>query len=259
MFIAVTLQKKSDVKLFSKSFKLTQISKDGVTFSLLELKKADGINSKKIKSLIGKSPTLLSKEVSEASIGGRNPVDETAYSQRVMQKGLKLFLLEKRFNKSIKSAALIDPHCKYQELADMLLKYFPIVRIVTNKEEWYQNYADAKRYDCGAAVIIEKDMGKLDKSCLCVSPLGILPPKLNFPDANIVSALPISAAKSVCIHSFRVETEKKYLDILPKGIDEHSFQAALFNYCGKRELANSPIVGFNINSAQKRLENAILI
>ncbi|MEG0691678.1 MAG: hypothetical protein RR444_01190 [Oscillospiraceae bacterium] len=259
MFTIVTQQKKADRKLFSKKMKLTNVKQNGVTFSLVEVKKISGIHNQKILSTIGNMRVILSKPFEPQSDKQFNLVDESLYSSKLMQNGVEYLLSNCTSIKKHMSVTLIDIQCRYQGLADILIRHFNTLRIVTNRKQLYQNYVDTKLYDCGATVIVESSVKLLNQTALYVSPDGILFDKMNHSPVPVISVSNIPNANTMVIHSFRARTPSKYHEIMPDGICEHTYQAALYNYCGIRNLAALYPVNAMINSTDASMDEIALI
>ncbi len=259
MFTIVTQQNKADKKLFSNKMKLTNIKKNGVTFSLVEVKRKSSIKNQKVIDSIGNSRVILSKPLLLFADKQFHFVDEAVYSFKLMQNGVK-YLLDKSISiKKHMSVTLIDIQCRYQGLADILLKHFNTLRIVTNRKELYQNYVDTKLYDCGATVIIEENVKSLHNTAVFVSPDGILFDNMNNSAVPVISVSNIPDSNALIIHSFRAKTPSKYLDIMPTEICEHSYQAALYNYCGIRNLSALYPVNVTVHGIQSSIDEITLI
>ncbi|MFZ2538827.1 MAG: hypothetical protein WAX04_07985 [Oscillospiraceae bacterium] len=259
MFTIVTQQNKADRKLFSKKMKLTNIKKNGVSFSLVEIKRQSCMKKPKILSTIGNSRVILSKSFGLFADKQFNFVDESVYSFKLMQNGVK-YLLEKSICiKKHMSVTLIDIQCRYQGLADILIKHFNTLRIVTNRKELYQNYVDTKLYDCGATVIIETSVKSLHNTAVFISPDGILFDKMNNSSVVVISVSNIPNSNAMIIHSFRAKTPSKYLNVMPIEICEHSYQAALYNYCGIRNLSALYPVKVTVNTIETSIDEITLI
>lgn len=255
MFIVVTAKQKSRKRLFAKKFKLLQFNQRGATFLKLDLKKSNCIKDKKVLMLIGRSPVMFARSVEPLEDNQFNLIDDTAYSLKLLQNGVKLLLSEGRLQVSHKTAVLIDLKCKYQELADILLNHFGTLKIVTSRKDFYKNYVDAKLYECGAAVIIQENLDKLDRSSLYVSPSGILLSQINAYGIWVISMRPINLAKSSIIHSFRATTPAEYREIMPEDLDEHLYQAGIYSYCGKRGLSELYPTTMMVNGTVQEIDS----
>lgn len=259
MFAIVTGQDKTDRKLFSRKFKVTNVKQDDIAFFLVELKKTSYINKIRVKNLLGDTRLILSDDIFSLSDKQFNFVDDYVYSNKLFQNGLEYLLKESSpINKS-KSVTLIDIQSKFQDIADILIKYFNVLRIVTNKTELYQNYVDTKLYDCGATVIIENTVKTMECTAMYVSPDGIIFEQMNNSIVPILSISNINNIDAPIIHSFRAKTPLKYVEIMPKGINEHLFQAAIYNYCGIRKLSSLYPSKVNVNFEKKDIKQIVLM
>lgn len=159
-----------------------------------------------------------------------------------------------------RSAVLIDIQCKYQGFADILLKYFSQVRIVTNKIEFYENYRDEKLYDFGATVTITNDCKKLDLgNNLFVTPAGIITSCMENTNIPIISAKTVgSNIKSTVYHSFYEEPQKSITSMLNEKEKQnqkfcYNMSGALYEYCGVGCLGKNVSSGY-VNSTKQTLE-----
>ena len=257
MFTIVTQQKYEGKKLFTKKMQLSKVKQDGVAFALVQLHKNSGISNKKVLETIGNTHVVLSK--SFEGFGGKtlHLVDEELYSFKLMEKGVEYLLRHAPSIPKNISVTLIDIQCKYQALADILIQHFNTLRIVTNRKQLYQNYVDTKLYDCGATVIIETDVKSRCQTSLYISPEGILFDEMNRESTPIISVRDIPNASATVIHSFRMKTPPKYHTIMPVGICEHSYQAALYNYCGIRDLTTRYPVHATVKDQELSLDEIV--
>lgn len=258
MFTIVTEQNKAEIKLFSKRVKRKNIKQNSIGFLLIELKRPSCLKKQKLMDEIGNSRVILSNYLSEYAVKQFHFVDEAVYSFKLMQNGVEYLLDKTDPVQRQGSVTLIDIQCRYQSLADILLRHFNTLRIVTNRKELYQNYVDTKLYDCGATVTIDSSIKSLHNTVLFVSPDGILFDKMNQSSAAIISVKNIENAKGVVLHSFRAKTPSKYLELLPAGICEHSYQAALYHYCGIRNLSALYPTDLTVNSIEKAIDEIVL-
>ena len=155
------------------------------------------------------------------------------------------------------SSVLIDIQCKYQGYADILLRYFGKVRIVTNKTEFYENYRDEKLYESGATVTITNVYKKLDiDNNLYVTPGGIITSCMENTNIPIISSKPVNSnVKSVVYHSFYEEPQKLIASILNERDLEnqqlcYSMSGALYEYYGLGYLSSNVSGGYKNRNKQ---------
>ncbi len=157
-----------------------------------------------------------------------------------------------------KTVTLIDIFCRYQDYADVLVKYFGCVRIITNKIDLYKTYKSVKLYECGATIMLSSSLSNSSGSnnILFVSPDGIIFSSMANQNIPIISAKCVDVDINAPIyHSFRADTPSEYVIDITNGISQHIYQAALYEYCGLRCFSkNIPIYGY-LNKDTIKLED----
>lgn len=168
------------------------------------------------------------------------PPDDFRYSQLLMKNGLELLLAAASREAASRTALLVDWSCRRQAFADVLVRYFLCVHIVTHHTEAYRNYLNAKLSEWGAAVVVTDVVRPRSPVSLIVSPDGLLPPQLQDSAAPILlPRAPVPGAVAA-VHSFRAELLPALAELLPPGVDPYRFQAALCTCCGMSRLASLP-------------------
>lgn len=235
--------------VFCRGGKLSYRMENGVSFAVLQLRSAQKPHWKAVKKKLG---TSAKRVICGAGIHLPDDediasVDARRYSHLLTQNGLTELLKANRPTTCQKSAALIDLNCRHQEFADILVRFFRSVRIVTRNCELYERYVIQKFYECGAAILISEAPSEEDQVALYVSPEGVLFPCMEALEVPVISTEEPSAQKTLVkrekrivpiLSCFRAPTPKE-LDFAPADIDSHLYQAALFGCCGVGKLAAS--------------------
>ncbi len=238
MFTILTQKGPGRPPFFSGGGRLSYVSGQGVSFAVLRLPGRRRINWRKVKKRLGDSAsrTLWAGGVSPPAESGIRQLDCRRYSQLLARNGLEALLSKNSGLPAGGRAVLVDLHCRYQDFADILVRFFPTVRIVTRRDELYRHYVDARFYDCGAAVLIGNTVER-EEADLYVSPDGVLFPAMENVRAPVltVSAPPVLPGGPV-VSDFRAPTPSE-LDLAPPDVDAHRYQAALLSCCGVGKLA----------------------
>lgn len=256
MFTVVT--RNSSKKINFKSIKLSCVKFNDARFCLLQVKNKKKVNWAKIEKILGdtKTRTIFADTIYPPCNNNLSVVDDTSYSHLITLNALTEILDYHKEYLENKTVILVDVFCKYQDYADVLLKYFSTLKIVTNKVSLYNDYKDNKFYECGAVIIISSSMVKLTHSTvLFVSPDGIIFPCMTNQHIPIITIKPlIRQIDSPVYHSFESEISDELLKIIPLGVSTHFFQAALYEYCGMRSLSNSKIKFGFFNNYKKSIK-----
>lgn len=254
MFTIITAQADTPTaakpSVFQPGGKLSYVSKNGVSFAILRVRDARKIRWGAVKRKLGNSfgRVVCSAEIELPSDGSIVPVDDRRYSHLLTQNGLTELLKPNRPITCERTATLIDLGCRHQEFADILVRFFKTVRIVTRSCELYQNYVESKFYECGAAILISESPGEEDGTSLYVSPEGVFFRVMENTETPVIctsepclpntrhccDGLPVTPV----ISCFRAATPAD-LQLAPSGVDDHLYQAAVFHCCGVGKLATS--------------------
>lgn len=255
MFTIITSEKKGS-RFHFKKFNIDYVEQNDVKFCVISLKKNKKIDWKKIEKILGdtKTRTILADDVQIPSNIGISTVDYTSYSHFITINALEEILCFNQEYIRNKSATLIDIGARHQNYADVLVRYFGVVRIITNKLELYKHYKNARLYEMGATVLVsDKLINTSSDNALFVSPDGIALPTMIGQLIPTISSKPVAAETlSPIYHSFRAKTPKEYLFTIENtkafaiskastvelsDLFYHSYQAALYEYCGIRLLS----------------------
>jgi len=272
MFTIITSEKKGS-KFHFKKFKLNYVQQNDVKFCVVSLKKNRKVDWNKIEKVLGdtKTRTILFDDVQVPSNIGVTTVDYTSYSHLITINAVEEILCFNQEYIRNKSATLVDIGARHQNYADVLVRYFGVVRIITNKLELYKHYKNARLYEMGATVLVSnKLVNTASDNTLFVSPDGIVLPSMIGQSIPTLSSLPIKAETlSPIYHSFRAKTPKEYLLAIENTKTfttgktstlelsdsfYHSYQAALYEYCGLRLLSRMNSEYGYLNSNKKTLE-----
>lgn len=226
--------------ILARRIRTTYIQRESFSFYVLRVRNLHRIPWKKLRTRLGNScgRIVLGEGIILPTDTGILSVDDTRLSVALACNGLRELLSERRGNTAGKTAVLIDLNCKHQAFADILVSHYQTVRIVTRRVEWYQNYADRKFYECGAAVLVSSTLAA-GEAALYVTPDGVILPGMECAKVPVFMSKPPQAPLSdvkLLVHSFRAPLPQEYLCVFPKGVPEHDFEAALYEYCGQGSL-----------------------
>lgn len=259
LFLLVKPQENKQKNLFSKRYKFESVhdSKRRFSYRVLSIKHSSLINSKKTVQLIGKNRVLMADGLYKLCKIPYPAIYMESYEQCLLKSGIESLLTLKAGEFINKSVTLVDLSCKYQAIADILVKSFKIVRIITRRDDLYCNYAVLKLYECGAVVVVLTRFSMDEDTTFFISPDGALCDKLQSHKATVITANPISelaaTADFPAIHSFRSVIPPEYEELLPVGIDGHSLLAALYRYCGLRDNRITTSYTAVINGVKQRI------
>ena len=250
--------------LFGRRLRLERIRRGESAFAVLSIKNPARVRWDRVRACLGDSRerVVCGRGIEFPPDAGIARVEEGRFSACLARNGLAQLLEANRRTASDRAAVLIDLNCRHQAFADTLVGYFRTVRVVTRRENLYRNYADAKFYEGGAAVLIssalsEEEWEGAGRDCaLYVTPDGLILPGMERTAAPIVSVGPLGAQlpqARMSIHSFRAELPEEYRTLLPAGVEEHPFGAALYEHCGQRGLAALQPVTAVWNGAEKSM------
>lgn len=244
MFAIIKLQQ----KWCFKPIKLETLEQGDAKFYIVSVRNRDTINWQKIERMLGdtRSRVILSDGIKIPHTACVKKATCDRYIHKLTAAALEEILhCNAKFVKD-KLCTLIDIQCKHQNYADILVKYFNRVKIITNKVEFYNNYRDAKLYECGAAVTITTEcLHYNDDSSLFVSPEGIILPLMENIAAPIIAAGRLDyAVKAPVYHSF-YERDIPALSthFSEDALANHEFVSdiagALYEFCGVRSIGTS--------------------
>lgn len=263
MFTAITADEEKR-RIFQKKIRLSYRHEAGISYALLSIQKGTSLTPKRLrqlKKLLGNTGNrlLCASGLQLPEEMGFIKADTKRYSMILAQNGLEK-ILQNAPPYSSECALLIDLNCKYQAFADILLRHYKSLRILTKKENFYRGYADARFYDMGASVILHEAMPDSGDYSLAVTPDGLIFPQMNRVSLRVLSceALLNHQEKKppfYFFHSFRAKTPKAYSSLLPPGIEEHQFQAALLSFCGVSAFTSLIPESVTINGVKEPIEN----
>lgn len=226
-------------RLFSPKCRLVYTAQDGAAFAALYLKRPHRADWCLIRKKLGDScgRVLLGDGISPPPGSGITLINCGRYSRLLALNGLNELLAANRECAASRSALLVDLNCRHQAFADLLVRFFRTVRIVTRNCELYRHYSASKLYECGAAVLLSESIKEGKPPDLYVSPDGILFPEMSTGRVPVIVGEKLEAEVAApVISSFRAPMPPGLISV-PKGVDSHAFQAALFEYCGVGKLA----------------------
>ena len=142
---------------FCRKLKLSYEEKCGIHYAVLKIKNGRKINWKKIRAILGKASgkVIFEQGIVPPPESGIIPLDASRYSRQLMYNGLNRLLSFYKEEAQQKTAVLVDLNCRYQSFANLLVRYFKMVRIITRDCEVYRYYIDSNagfRYNFGTIV-----------------------------------------------------------------------------------------------------------
>lgn len=228
--------------VIGRRIRVERIQREELAFAVLSLKNPSRVRWDRVRTRLGNSRerVVCGRGIELPPEAGISRVEEGRFSACIARNGLAKLLESDRRPTAGRVAVLIDINCRHQAFADTLVRSFQTLRVVTRKENLYRNYADAKFYESGATVLISSALPEREDCALYVTPDGLILPGMERTSVPIVSIFPLGAElpeAAVTIHSFRASLPEEYRALLPAGVGEHSFEAALYEHCGLRKLA----------------------
>lgn len=260
MFTVITGYHGKKPGLFKKKISLEMVQDAGIGFSVLRLKRPEKTNWKKLRAILGQSSgrAVFERGLEPPADEWIQPFGSLRYSRELMKMGLFELLRRCQTELADQTAVLVDLNCRYQSIADILVRYYGSLRVITRDCEVYRNYIDSKLYECGAAVIVTPLSAPVQQVSLFVSPDGVILRQMQEGNAPIVVSEPSLSTDAVLprlVSSFRANTPPPYDRLLPAGIDDHLFQAALFECCGIRALGKRIPDSFLVGGRIKVLDD----
>ena len=187
------------------------------------------------------------------------PPDMERFSRLMLKKGLEVLLSAAASSAMGQTAVLLDWNCRYQDFADVLIRHFRTVQVVTRSRGMYQPYVEQKLYECGAAVLTAEALPECRQAALFVSPSGLILPAMREHPAPVFLPMPLRCSDIPAerqVHSFRAELPASFEALLPEGVDATAFQAALFECCGLPGLGNAVPICCSVCDSWQNLESA---
>lgn len=223
-----------------------------VRYYVFNLRNVKRVNWVRLAERLGdlKTRVILAQDIPEPTNTAIRQSSCERYTHKLTANSLDAILNANHAYTSTQQATLIDLQCRHQCYADVLVNHFARVRIVTMKPEFYQNYSDAKLYECGAAITIQSTTRtQSDDTVLYVTPTGIVLPQMESSTAPIISAHDVGHRLVAPIyHSFYEQTSLPETlvseDIAEDPALMRRLLGALYEFCGLRTLGTTPVGGF---------------
>lgn len=212
---------------------------------MIHVKKKRRINWNSVERILGDTKTraIFSDDIMLSGNLTKCSVDDNTYMNLTALKALDEMLFANKSLVCKKTVLLIDWFCRYQAFAKVLVRYFGTVKILTEKTGLYHGFKSNMMYDLGAAVTVSSKLSKIDSDVkMIVSPDGILLSCMS----DIEKVIPVMTVKPVdarlesinIINSFELNVPEKYLSSIPSNVASHKFMAAVYEYCGMRNLSD---------------------
>lgn len=177
---------------------------------------------------------IISEEIKDhIDFGLFKEVVSIEYSNILTKNTIK-YILENAGDKTRNmKAVLVDIRGIYLDYAKIMVKYLGNLKICTNRLDLYEDFAEGILDEIGAAIIVTDRFENLYDSNLIVCPNSEVYKFESYTDVPIVAFnSPINRNQNI-YHSFFAKTPPILDEALPNHINEHIFQAALYqvNHC----------------------------
>lgn len=211
-----------------------------VQFAVIQLGRK--VNWKKVSGILGRTGgnVVLQKDFILPQDCPITPIDTEPYSHKLLQTTLTYVLRQLRRPISQIKIALYDPRGVQIDYALALVRYCGSLKIVTAKAEMYADFAEHMMEEYGAVVRVVSQFDNPNDNTLIVSP-GQLDAPLDQPiTVPVLSAVEQTRSLGPYFyHAFRASTPWRYRELMPPEVDEHAYQAALYQFCGISKLGKT--------------------
>lgn len=131
-----------------------------------------------------------------------------------------------------KTITLIDNNAVLTREVNRLVPFGSAVRVVTNKTEDYELYSEKIMEDFGATLLLTDNIDSAADSNIIISPEGLPEEILPSKTCIVFSGKQQPSQGFVSVTGKDVNLQPCYRRIVPHGIDNDMFAAALFEKCG---------------------------
>ncbi|MDF2568135.1 MAG: hypothetical protein K0R90_1591 [Oscillospiraceae bacterium] len=219
--------------------KIETIRMREASFYIVKVPNAKSIKWGKVISALGKtSLKLVVQQGIELPDGEQvKKIDTTEYSHKILQ--MTIDYVFRQFKKPLKDIkmCLLDPRGIGLEYARIMIKYCGCLKIVTGKVDIYEDFSEQMLDEYGALVQVSESLENVNDNMLIVAPYGI---DLELTVPIMVPVISISdTGLAHTFHSFRAQTPWRFKEIMPHNLDEHEYQAALYECCNVVKLSKT--------------------
>lgn len=165
-------------------------------------------------------------------------LDTGPYARSVLRTTLDSMLRRAKIPLRELNTLLFDPSGRELECAKVLVKYSGRLKIVTGAQALYEDFSHRMLEEYGAVVSVEDTLENPSHCRLVVAPGGLGEQAPLAGDTPVLSVEDCGAQRGY--FGFRVPLPGAYRELIPAGVDEFDFQAALYSLCHVLALGKIP-------------------
>ncbi len=216
---------------------------------VLTINDKDKIDWKRIENILGKTArkTLLAEDIPlPPEDVGISPPDPAPYAHRLACNAAEQVLRGLTMEQKDIKVLLLDENAAFFDYARMALKYCGRLKIVTARQEEYENFSQTALEEYGAVTMVSDCAQNPDDNTLVLAPVLTKQFASSLPVGRQLRPLVISAVieegarvYGTVMTNFRSSLPLRYLEYKPEKIDSFVYAAALYSCCNVNKLGKA--------------------